>query len=256
MYSDKQVSLTESFRKYSEEHPNINSTPFLKDKTVHHLHDSLSKFIGETRYKAKAYHTICQVYKEVAPILQDNSKFTVYDFLNEQVENITNRLIDEKKLYGSLFEKYDIDCLKQELAEYAEEDFIQRKIPSKLSYLANGKFAKHYEEAVKSIDEGKPNSTANQTIESYASMKEDAIFTLESLERGWDLLAEDEWELAEKEVNFDIMSDEVTEEYLHDRVLRVYLLIESYRRLCVGEELKDSIQIRMLMEILGVHLGG
>lgn len=258
MYEDSKVSLTESFREFLKEHPSKAEPADLRG-LYSSVHDSLSEFLHRTSLQARAYHTVCRVYQELFPLLKEAPADALKEFLKQETSRITERLIDEKKLYGSLTENYFRDLLRKELEGYAQEDFIQKNIPVSLSHLADGTFLDRYASELKAMKEGNPSKEVLEMAEHYASEREEALLTLESLERGWDLLAEDEWELAERDMYFTVDEPEDAGEdfdwegLYQDRAVRCYILVEAFRRSCTGEAVYDSYLLEDMMEFLGLH---
>lgn len=247
------VSLTDSYLKFTREFPSNDSKgSFCIEGTLAHIKSSLETALSDFAAKAKVYLTVCNVYKEIAEMLEKEPKERIHDFLVDYIRKTTDRLISDKKLYGTLINKACMESLKEELKGYETDTLLKTIIPSRLSFLTTGKFAKRYEEALNSLDGDKPTIEAKEAIELIKEEEENAESLLYTLEHSFDLLAEEEKALVDKEISFDIDGDHSTEAFVHDRVLRVFLLIESYRRLCTANEIKNSTYLAILQGFLQV----
>lgn len=250
------VSLTDTYERFSKGYTETNPSEekFIKDGTVNHLKSSITDFLNNFASYAGIYLMVCKVYKETSPLLETEPKEKLYDFFIDHIRKTSDNLISNKKLSSTLIDKYTMECLRKELRQYEADTLIKTVLPVRLSFLTTGKFAKRYKEALHSIEEKNPNQEVKDITDILQELEEDTESCLYSLEHSFDLLNENERELAETDIQITLNDDNQTDYFLYDRVLRTFLLIETYRRVCGEDDIKNSTYFYILREILSLNV--
>ena len=242
--------LTEMFKKYKDNRDQDVSFPIKTSRTVQHLSDSLKSFLEDFRDQALIISTLCQVYNDLTPILESDD---CYNFMVDYIQNTTTRMVDDKLISSSLLERDVKEFIQSEIKKTEDINFIKKFIPSRLSFLTTGKFAKKYAEDLKSLFLQTPRLLPRQTIDQLQAKKESAENILRSMEHAYAMADAISSQFAES-WELDICKHDTSEDYICDRVIRVFLFTETYNRLATNDTSTNTNIISVLLSFLELCL--
>lgn len=259
------VSLTDLYQGFIQNCSEVNiDSEIITENSEKFLGNTIRRSLQSFSQTAVILVTLCDVYKELKDLL-DHSQKNVYNFLIDYIRSTTDSLISNNRLDSLLLTKSQVSNLENEIAYIDSEQALLDAIPVHLSFLSNGKFANKYADAVKTSKKEEGTVTIQKVIASLNSKKQNAqnllkaitdayAFTEDSVEKLFiQQFTEKETSGEENQFLLDV-DGKLNPQYLHDRVIRVFLFIESYKRLCTEDNFFNSRLLFSLMNFLQINV--
>lgn len=260
-----EVSLTNLYQEFLQNCSEVNiDSQFSTEQSEKFLGDAIRRSIQNVSQTAIILTTLCLTYKELKDFL-DSHQENVYDFLIDYIRCVADRLVTENKLNSLLLTKSQVSSLEEEINYLDSDQALIDAIPVHLSFIANGKFAKKYTETLEAIQKDNLPISVQKVIDKLNSKKQNLSNILEGITSSYiyiendinnlltSLSGDQEINLPNDNIIFDI-NGKVNIQYLYDRVIRVFLLLESYKKLCTDDMSYNSRLLTYLMNFLQVQI--
>ena len=261
-----EVSLTNLYERFMRSHPESggSETELQTDSTERFLGCAIRQSLCNFSQNFAVLVTLCSVYKELKDIAGGEQK-GIYDFLIDYSRQTADRLVAEGKLNTLLLAKLQVFSLAEEVKYFDSDQALIDMLPIHLSSVTNGKFAIKFSEALRNLQEGKLPVAVQKITSKLKEKKLQAASLLEAIAGAYGFLEETEdslyiqqskENLAERLNSGFVLEAEgkLGKRLVREQVVKVFLFVESYRRLCTADASHNGILLSLLLEILKLNI--
>ena len=261
-----EVSLTNLYERFMRSHPEAGGSELelQTENSDRFLGCAIRQSLCNFSQTFAILTTLCNVYKELKELAGDNQK-GIYEFLVDYSRQTADRLVAEGKLNTLLLAKLHTFSLAEEVRYFESDQALIDMLPIHLSSIANGKFAVKFSEALKAIREDNPSSAIQKIVNKLKEKKQQAKSLLEAMAGAYGFLEETEDSLyiqqSEENISKRLNSGFVLEaegnlgkRLVQEQVIKVFLFVESYRRLCTADNSHNGILLSILLDILKLNI--
>lgn len=252
------VSLTDLCKRFLQNCPDAGGDALLTGNSEKFLGDAIRLHCESFSQSFSILVTVCESYARLKELL--DAFPNAYDFLIDYTRRAADRLASENKLNPLLLAKNQVSVLEEEIRHLDSDQALIDALPVSLSYIVSGRFASKFADTLNTLGSEKQTAITQKAIDRLRAKKQSASSLLEALASAHGYLESKQNELQvqqslqEKEPGADGsfsfgIDGEAGVQHLHDRAVRVFLFIESYRQLCTED---SSFNGRLACRLMGL----
>lgn len=261
---ESDVSLTDLFRGFSEDYKGAaREEPFPVSRTLRRIGQESAETMRVYTLKCILMRAVCESYGQFIRATKDKPINQVYDFLAKRTDEISAELVSQKKINGSMLDRKLEREWESEIERFSDPHFVEDMLPTALDAVITGRYRTRIASMYDSLHSEKPSRVCQDYIDLADELKSDTESLLRSCQEGYSLIPKEDLARYDSEIFFDTEEDmdesertvpEAREEFLCDRILRIYLLIDAYSKVCGKGEEQDSESLCLLLEFLGLRM--